>query len=35
MTKLLVIAIAAALFVGAASWGMGREAAYYRTEARI
>ena len=35
MAKLLVIAIAAALFVGAASWGMGREAAYYRAEDRV
>lgn len=35
MVKILVIAVAAALFVGAASWGMGREAAYYRAEARI
>lgn len=35
MTRIIVFTIAAALFLGAASWGMGREVAYYRAEARV
>lgn len=35
MNKIITAVILAALFFGAASWGLGREAAYYRSEARV
>lgn len=35
MTKIVTIAILTALFLGTAHIGLGREAAHYRSEARV
>lgn len=35
MTRVITFTVLAAMFFGAASWGMGREAAYYRSEGRV
>lgn len=35
MSRIVTFTILAALFFGAASWGLGREAAYYHSEGRV